>query len=364
MSLPTCKMFRSHNPLYVKASSHPLSISTPKISKTKMSLGRIQSTDWLDDLENQISETTAPKQSEEQSCCIYAVPETLIYTNGKDVYRPRVVSIGPHHCSDDHVQVIKKHKVEFLKLLLLRKELGFNDLMGSIRPLAKEARECYSKEINLESFNDDDDRFLKMMVLDGCFLIELFLKAADKKSKDPLALIPRAVPYVFGDLLLLENQIPFFVLEKLFQTCKMREESDASLSLLALRFFNKVMRRPDGVIEKFLKRPTPNDRKLPLHLLDLVRSSLLVPSENKGNTPTACRLIHSISKLRRAGIKLKQRKAESFLDVKFKSGVIQMPNIIMNYNMKTFLLNCLHSSTCTTAAPSTSQFTLVSWTAL
>jgi hypothetical protein len=87
-----------------------------------------------------------------------------------------------YHCGDDHVQVIKKHKVEFLKLLLLRKNnLGFNDLMESIRPLAKEARECYSKEINLESFNDDDDdRFLKMLVLDGCFLIELFLKAADK----------------------------------------------------------------------------------------------------------------------------------------------------------------------------------------
>jgi hypothetical protein len=147
--------------------------------------------------------------------------------------------------------------------------------MESIRPLAKEARECYSKEINLESFNDDDDdRFLKMMVLDGCFLIELFLKAADKHKLLELNTMAGAVPYIYGDLLLLENQIPFFVLEKLFQTCKMREESDASLSLLALRFFNNVMRRPDGVIEKFLKRPTPSDQKLPLHLLDLVRSSL------------------------------------------------------------------------------------------
>jgi hypothetical protein len=41
------------------------------------------------------------------------------------------------------------------------------------------------------------------------------------------------------------------------------------------------------------------------------------------------------------GIKLKQRKAESFLDVKFRKGAIQMPKIIIDYTMKTFLLNCV-----------------------
>jgi hypothetical protein len=100
-------------------------------------------------------------------------------------------------------------------------------------------------------------------------------------------------------------------------------------------------------------------------LLDLVRSTFIPthdPEPPKNNE--ACRLIHSISKLRRAGIKLKQRKAESFLDVKFRKGAIQMPKIIIDYTMKTFLLNCvafeqLHNI----ASPSTSQFTLLSWTA-
>ncbi|XP_059455298.1 UPF0481 protein At3g47200-like [Corylus avellana] len=367
-----------------------------------------QDTDWLDGLESQISETkqskeldglesqiSETKQSKERTC-IYAVPETLIKTNGKDVYRPRLVSIGPHHYSDDQVQVMKKHKLEFLMLLLKRKkDLDFKDLMESIRPLAPEARKCYSKEINLESFNDDD-RFLKMMVVDGCFLIELFLKAADKHKLLEFNTI-------YGDLLLLENQIPFSVLENLFQTykkypnasetSKMREEySDASLSLLALRFFNKVMQRRDGVIEKFLKKPTPNDEKLPLHLLDLVRSSLLlhepdqeetrkaisnsepsnqpdqeetripisnsepsnqpdqeetrIPISNSAPSNKRNDLIYCISKLRRAGIKDQLIEADSFLDVKFRkgifgNGVIQMPNITMNNHMKCFLVNCV-----------------------
>jgi hypothetical protein len=199
-------------------------------------------------------------QSEARSC-IYAVPETLTKINTKDAYKPRVVSIGPHHCKDVQVQFIEKHKLEFLSLLLQRKKIScVKSLVESIRPLEKEARECYSKEIN--NLESEDDQFLEMMVLDGCFLIELFRKSAvttaDKQevfeSSDPLATMAWAVPYIYGDLLLVGNQIPFFVMEKLFQTSKMPGDSDDSLSLLALKFFNKVMQRPDEVIDKFLDR--------------------------------------------------------------------------------------------------------------
>jgi hypothetical protein len=314
-----------------------------------MDPGRMpSSTDWLDDLESGNSDITAPIQSEERACCIYAVPETLRKNNGEDVYRPRVVSIGPHHWSDDAVQVMKKHKRHFLGLFLSRRNLGFNDLMQSIRPLEREARECYSREINLAAFKND--RFLKLMVLDGCFLIELFLKA-DQRKLFEFNNMAWAVPCIYGDLLLLNNQIPYFVLEKLFQTpdqnsdapetSRMREESHDSLPLLALRFFDKVIQRPDGAIETFQRNPSPNNQK-PFHLLDLVRSSFLIEApENERNAQTTCRLIQRLSKLRRAGIKAKVRNAESFLDVKFRNSVIQMPNIIIDNNMKTFLLNCV-----------------------
>jgi hypothetical protein len=316
----------------------------------------------LDDLESQINKTIEQTQSElaERTCCIYNVPSTLHATNGKEAYFYQFVSIGPRRSQSIVVKEMEKHKVKFLADLLMRKNnLGFNDLIKSIEPHEEKARECYSTEINLESFKSND-RFLRKMVLDGCFLIELFLKAADQKSsKDPLGkYMPQAVPRVYGDLLMVGNQIPFFVLEELFTTIKnkpdasetsrMPEESiNASLSFLALRFIYKVMQWPDGVvIEKFRPREiraTPENQK-PLHLLDLVRSSFIPAHdpETPRNNEAACRLIHSISKLRRVGIKLKLiEKAESFLDVKFRKGAIQMPNIKMDYNMKTFLLNCL-----------------------
>jgi hypothetical protein len=143
----------------------------------------------LDDLESQINKTIEQTQSElaERTCCIYNLPSTLLATNNNEAYHPRVVSIGPRHINHGAVKGMEKHKLEFLADLLKRKNLVLNDLLESLRPLDQEkARECYSKEINLGPLNDD--HFLKMMVLDGCFLLELFLKAhaADKKRKDPL----------------------------------------------------------------------------------------------------------------------------------------------------------------------------------
>jgi len=365
-------------------SPHPSSKTkmarAPKKNKSTGSLNDLEaqmsktteiSTDSLDDLESQISKiccidlpipsearsTCCPYASEARSCiyasearscCIYAVPVTLIDINGKKAYQPRVVSIGPYHRKEPQVKAMEKHKLEVLSLLLHRKQLDFNKLLESIRERVAEAKKCYSKEMNLESINDD--RFLKMIVLDGCFLIELFRKAGKQKLfefNDPLATMAWAVPYIYGDLLLLQNQIPFFVLERLFEISKMPGESDASLSLLALRFFNKVMQRPKQVIESFTSRP---NQIAPSHLLDLVRSSFLTPhlepsKKNEGDKQT-CRLIHCISKLRRAGIKFELREADSFLDVKFRkgilrNGVIQMPNITMDYHMKSFLVNCL-----------------------
>ncbi|XP_059455300.1 UPF0481 protein At3g47200-like [Corylus avellana] len=285
-----------------------------------------------------------------KNCCIYTVPKTLADINTKKAYEPRVVSIGPYHGGEEQVQAMKKHKRQFLiSHLLHRKQISLNDLLESksISRLAKKASKYYSKDINYLENDEMECRFLKLMVLDGCFLIELF-KKADKVEKvferdDPLATMAWAVPYIYGDLLLVGNQIPFFVLEELFQTFKMPGDSDASLSLLALKFLNKVMQRPDGVIDNFLKRATRNNYPKPLHLLDLVRSSLLLQPDQEetriaisNSEPSNKRkdLIYCISKLRRAGIKLRRREADSFLDVKFKkgkgifcNGVIEMPNI-------------------------------------
>jgi hypothetical protein len=51
--------------------------------------------------------------------------------------------------------------------------------------------------------------------------------------------------------------------------------------------------------------------------------------------------IPCVTKLRRAGIKVNRHMADSFLDVKFKNGVIEMPDINLDDSMCLLLVNCV-----------------------
>ncbi|EOY32185.1 Uncharacterized protein TCM_039778 [Theobroma cacao] len=294
-------------------------------------------------MQKQISEPPRllSKAAGRSSCCIFRVPQSLVEVNGRS-YQPRIVSIGPFHRGSAQLKMIEEHKWRYLGSLLNRiqsKGLGLEDLLKAVQPLEMKAKDCYSEAIHL-----DTDDFIEMMVLDGCFIIELFRKVGKLVScqpDDPLFSMAWILAFFYRDLLRLENQIPYFVLECLFDLTQMPgEESGPSLSSIALEFFNNAMLRPDADIAKY------HDLK-GKHLLDLVRMSY-IPSDqgepHRRETPT--HVIHCVSKLRRAGIKLNPGKADSFLVVKFRGGVIEMPTITIDDFMSSFLMNCVAYEQC------------------
>ncbi|WCJ34359.1 hypothetical protein M5689_015672 [Euphorbia peplus] len=282
------------------------------------------------------------KTASKPSCCIFKVPTSFKEINGKS-YQPHIVSIGPYHHSQPHLKMIEEHKWQYLGNLLSRVEvkgLTLEGLLRSIEPLEKDARDCYSEVLQ---FNKDD--FLEMMLLDGCFIVELLRKVGNvvkAEDDDPIFTMQWITTFFYRDLLRLENQIPYFVLEQLFELTKVDEESP-SLSSLALNFFNHGLLRPAGAFTRFC------DLK-GRHLLDLVRSSYIDFDQAERNEddidPTPSHIIYCVSKLRRSGIKLTQGNADSFLVVKFKNGIIEMPTITIDDAMSSFLLNCIAYEQC------------------
>lgn len=282
------------------------------------------------------------KAAANSSCCIFKVPRRFIDINGKS-YEPHIVSIGPYHHGEAHLRMIEEHKWGYLGSMLSRTQsigLDLEVLLRAIQPLEIKARECYSQIIHL-----DTCEFVEMMVLDGVFIIELFRKVGDVvrfEADDPIVTMAWIIPFFYRDLLRLENQIPFFVLERLFEITRTPgEESGPSLSKLALDFFNDALQRPDYIIA------THNNRKAK-HLLDLVRSSFIDSEQAQPRcVDTSTPMIQSVSKLRRAGIKLGQGdRADSFLVVKFKNGVVEMPAITIDDTMSSLLLNCVAFEQC------------------
>ncbi|WCJ24893.1 hypothetical protein M5689_006818 [Euphorbia peplus] len=274
------------------------------------------------------------------SCCIFKVPTRFVEINGKS-YQPHIVSIGPYHHSQPHLKMIEEHKWHYLGNLLSRvkaKGLTLEGLLRSIEPLEKDARDCYSEFLH---FNKDD--FLEMMLLDGCFIIEWLRKVGNVvqvEDDDPIFTMQWITAFFTRDLLLLENQIPFFVLERLFELTKIDEES-LSLSSLALNYFNRDLLQSAGAFTRFC------DLK-GRHLLDLVRSSYIDfdQAERYEEAPTPSHIIHCVSRLCRGGIKLTQGNTDSFLAVKFKNRTIEMPTIIIDDAMSSFLLNCIAYEQC------------------
>ncbi|CAM8910406.1 unnamed protein product [Rhodiola kirilowii] len=282
------------------------------------------------------------------SCSIFKVPQSLIEINGVKTYHPQIVSIGPYHHNKPHLQMIQEHKWTYLKSLVTRTQetlnLGLEDYLRAIHPLESKARDSYSEQLVRYTV----DEFVEMMVLDGCFIIELFRKVGSiivvMDEDDPVCM-SWIIGFLIRDLLLLENQVPYFILQSLFDlTSDDKQSSYKSLSILALEFFNHVssFRRPDQDINNYISLEG-------MHLLDLVRCSFITPNLTYYSKviSTPSQVIHCVSKLRKAGIQLTVLKgSETFLDVKYRRGVIQMPRISIDHMMSSFLYNCVAFEQC------------------
>lgn len=183
-----------------------------------------------------------------------------------------------------------------------------------------------------------------MMVVDGCFIIHLVYESVNRQgpndSDDPIFKMDWILPSIMRDLLKLENQIPFLVLEKLFEISV--PDSRYTLPILILKFFSFSLNGPCRV--------ESNEK---MHLLDLVRESYR-PYEARGEQRTQIhrrqypQFIQPANKLNRAGIKFETRKRSesSFLDVKFSNGVLKIPPLRMDDFITCFILNCVAFEQC------------------
>ena len=150
------------------------------------------------------------------TCCIFRVYTELRNVN-KKAYEPQLLAIGPYHRGKDDLKQMDDHKLRYLKLLLQRRrENSVERYIDAMRELEESARKCYAEPISLTT-----NEFVEMLLLDGCFIIELFrrLVMMDLRDEhDPIFQFDWMFNSLNRDLLLFENQLPFFVLTKLFES--------------------------------------------------------------------------------------------------------------------------------------------------
>ncbi|CAL1413073.1 unnamed protein product [Linum trigynum] len=266
--------------------------------------------------------------------------------SSKKSYTPQKVAIGPYHrdgaTAAEPLRPMEDHKWRYVHALLGRRtdlEASLNDCVSALRELEQRSRACYAgDDVDLPA----GDEFVKVMFLDGCFIIELFLKYSTKvlrRRNDPIFAVPGMLYDLRCDLALLENQIPLFVLQRLFQVVPIPKQcANLSLAELAFRFFKNMI--PGDILihrEKFTQEGN--------HLLDLICHCLL-PTLPRLPSSKSQKHLRSVTDLHSSGIKIKRAKTENLLDVKFVNGILKLPQIEVHQHTELLFRNLIALEQC------------------
>ncbi|CAN7056538.1 unnamed protein product [Brassica rapa subsp. trilocularis] len=172
-------------------------------------------------------------------CCIYRVPKSMRDVN-PEAYTPQFVLIGPLHHS---------MKSQALKALEVGEDITYTKSMGYLnmeehkkvylaafgkrlveggktidefRKMIKKEEEAIRASYSESTTWINSPEFVKMVLHDSVFIIEFMMRYLVKdrenseKIGDPLMDENCLTDTIFGDLILLENQLPYLILENLF----------------------------------------------------------------------------------------------------------------------------------------------------
>ncbi|GJN29489.1 hypothetical protein PR202_gb17715 [Eleusine coracana subsp. coracana] len=296
--------------------------------------GRMEESAWVAAVEEAVRDddgALAAESARWRLQSVYRVPACIRELNPK-AYRPQVVSLGPFHHGEAHLRPMDTHKRRALVHFLRRArrplaEFAAGELEGAYQCLGDEWR--------------GKERFMEMVVMDGCFLLEVMRTASgwaanDYAGDDPVFSphgLLYTVPYIRRDMLMIENQLPLLVLDRLVAVESGKEGNDELINRLVLRFLSPTA------------WPLATGVGLALHPLDVLRRSLLfgpapapklVPPESSPDD-----IILSAEELYEAGVRFKRSQTSSLLDIRFRNGTLYLPPIVVDDTTEYMLLNLM-----------------------
>ncbi|XP_042503537.1 UPF0481 protein At3g47200-like isoform X2 [Macadamia integrifolia] len=294
--------------------------------------------------------------------CIYRVPEKLRKIN-EEAYTPQLVSIGPFHHGKENLRAMETHKWQYLHSFIYRKpDIALPEYVKTMKQIEERTRQCYSESVSINS-----DEFVTMMLVDGCFILEFLLRNLPLElshREDPLSSTDWLSSAIKCDFILLENQLPFFVLERLYKL----NQGDGLHSLIKIiRFsFSRMVPEEEQVLRQnskcskvkqmlasvcnccssssscaMLRENGETDSvstvEMPdlvfrtfqvKHLLDFLRDCYIpsLPKMSLGNEKEL-EFPNNVTTLHEAGVKFEVVTGKCLLDISFKEGVLAIPCI-------------------------------------
>ncbi|KAM7490162.1 hypothetical protein LguiA_033083 [Lonicera macranthoides] len=282
----------------------------------------IQIDEMLDKLEPPLS----------SECCIYRVNKELRKVK-EEAYTPKVVSIGPFHHGYKNFKSMELVKKKYFKKLVRRStnsaaNCSLSNYIEFVKKREYRIRQCYSERIEMDS-----DEFVTMILIDGCFIIELLVSSfySDLTDEDHSLSPTIFLEYINHDLILLENQVPFFILQGLF-------------SLATASFNVLVLPLPNLTLEWFsqfnFQNKQPNFESVK-HFTDLVLILFRPTSQRLPRRKEKFRFLHSATELSDAGVKFQASSSKCLHDIHFNKPVLEIPPFTLDQSTDTLFRNLI-----------------------
>ncbi|KAF3641738.1 putative trans-resveratrol di-O-methyltransferase-like [Capsicum annuum] len=307
-------------------------------------------------------------------------------------YEPLVVSIGPFHRGKPELQLMEKHK-ELLAIQfadqdstkerpegvlpwLSTNSVSIDELYEKVKNIMPNVRECYDDEL-IKKYSHEE--FAQIMLLDGCFILQYFHCIVTGNYTE-LKMKSHDIAFIRRDLFLLENQLPFEVLQVLM-SCKFKNNEGMEMIKKFISSAHTKPTPPHGFIQgikdffldlfgdtqkvmsflgKICGEEGPPFTKqestkiwLPSHLLELLKTHLIDPN---AFSEGGCYLrgewcsYRSAIELRRAGIRFRPGKSRRLSEVKFTSfhcsALLTLPPITVDDSTKSEFLNLVAYEAC------------------
>ncbi|XP_035545188.1 UPF0481 protein At3g47200-like [Juglans regia] len=278
-------------------------------------------------------------------------------------YEPRVVSLGPIHHGKERYQLAEKFKLILAREFVKSSGKTIKEICEAIDGKIKELRECFEEEVT-KKYNDVDLAWI--LVVDGCAILQYIYLAVLDKLKE-LNIKPDSVAFCQQDLFLLENQVPYDLLELLMSLSNAKNELRNSVqNFIKKNHYAVLWDKQQG---ENTNGPVPenpqeeNGKRKPTHLLDLLRSSLLGNDETTTQSSNGrtnrdrnqsydWQSYRNVQELKAAGIHVKRSEAKSLGGISFSRrlnfypGFLSLPPLIVDDSTGPKLLNLIAYEMC------------------
>jgi len=248
---------------------------------------------------------------------IYRVPRDIREVNEK-AYTPKCISIGPLHFLANETLIDKQVlKMKFFKMFVEKAQVSVEELVRAVRDSVVEIRGCYAGTSELDNHN-----YQKMIVVDASFIIVFFLISFMPGEWEYRSEATILKSQLMNDLLLLENQLPFFIIRTLYNLAFSSRPNYPSFMELSFFFFRDYNTQN--------MHPNPNLKIM--HFVDLVRTFFLPDDLPLRSYDLKIGHFYTASQLHEAGVKIKVSSSKCLFNLKFTNGVLEIPHLQVDYS--------------------------------